>query len=111
MAHPTHFLQAVLDNPHDDQPRLDYAHWLDDCCDPRGEFIRVQCLLASLPAANPQVLELETRQRELLVEFERQWVGGIAELADWWVFRRGFIEEIAIASARFIEHGEELFRL
>lgn len=39
-------LQAVLDDPGDDAPRLVLADWLEERGDPRGEFIRVQVALA-----------------------------------------------------------------
>lgn len=35
-------LQAVLDAPEDDAPRLAYAEWCDRQRDARGEFIRFQ---------------------------------------------------------------------
>lgn len=37
------FLEAICERPEDDFPRLQYADWLDERGDPRGEFIRVQC--------------------------------------------------------------------
>ena len=48
MDHEALFLQAVLENPDDDTPRLIYADWLEERGDPRGEFIRVQCELANM---------------------------------------------------------------
>jgi uncharacterized protein (TIGR02996 family) len=41
------FLRAVCEHPDDDRPRLIFADWLDEHGDPRGEFIRLQCALAS----------------------------------------------------------------
>lgn len=108
---PDTFLAAVLERPQDDAPRLRLADWLDDRCDPLGEFIRVQCRLAGLPADHPAAYELETRQRELLAEFGSAWVGDLAGLVHWWTFRRGFIEEISLDVEVFLEHGPELFRL
>ena len=43
MTHDDAFLQAIIENPDDDAPRLLYADWLEERGDPRGEFIRVQC--------------------------------------------------------------------
>ena len=41
-------LQAVLDSPDNDAPRLIYADWLDERGEPeRAEFIRIQCELAA----------------------------------------------------------------
>lgn len=110
MLHPEAFLADVLEHPQDDGPRLRYADWLEERCDPLGEFIRVQCRLADLPASEPCVLELETRQRELLAEFEEGWVGELADWVDWWTFRRGFIEEVGASAAQFLAHAADLFQ-
>ena len=49
MTHDDAFLQAILESPDDDTPRLAYADWLDEHGDPdRAEFLRVQGLLARL---------------------------------------------------------------
>jgi uncharacterized protein (TIGR02996 family) len=48
------FLQAILESPDDDTPRLVYADYLDEHGETdRAEFIRVQVALASLPPGNP----------------------------------------------------------
>ncbi len=51
MAELTSFLQAILDEPLDDTPRLIFADWLQDQADSilaaRGELMRVQCQLSS----------------------------------------------------------------
>lgn len=111
MDHPASFWQAILEQPSDDAPRLRYADWLDDRCDPLGEFIRAQCRLARLPAKDSRTLELETRQRELLAEFEQGWVGAVGSLVNWWVFRRGFVEEIGLTATNFVKSGQRLFEL
>lgn len=50
------FLRAIVARPDDDIPRLIFADWLDDHGEAeRAEFIRVQCALAKLPAANRQL--------------------------------------------------------
>src|SRR5688500_16170422 len=46
MATAQAFLDAIVDAPDDDAPRLVYADWLDDHGDAdRAEFIRAQCEL------------------------------------------------------------------
>ncbi len=50
MTIPQGFLDAILADSEDDTPRLILADWLDERDDPRGEFIRVQCTLAKMPA-------------------------------------------------------------
>ena len=49
MTHDDAFLQAILESPDDDTPRLVYADWLDEHGQSdRAEFIRESCLLARL---------------------------------------------------------------
>jgi uncharacterized protein (TIGR02996 family) len=109
MTHPE-FLSAILDNPAADDPRLAYADWLDEHCDPRGEFIRVQCRLAQAARKDQCLFELEIREGELLHEFAPAWAGPIAGLVDWWAFHRGFVEEIGTGADRFLAHADALFR-
>lgn len=103
-------LDDVLEHPQDDAPRLAYADWLDDQCSPRAEFIRVQCRLARLPVNHVCVLELERRERELLAEFEAEWLSDFTPLVDWCTFRRGFVEEISTPVEQFLENACALFR-
>jgi uncharacterized protein (TIGR02996 family) len=109
MTHPDAFWQDILDHPEEDAPRLRYADWLDYRCDPLGEFIRVQCRLAQLEPPQQAVLELERREQELLAEFEATWAGELAGLSKWWVFRRGFVEEVSCTGEQFLAGGEEVF--
>lgn len=102
-------LRDVLAHAHLDEPRLRYADWLDGRRDPFGEFIRTQLELAALPAGDARLLELERRERALLAEFEMDWIGDLAERVDWWVFRRGFVTEVALTMEEFLEGGSELF--
>ncbi len=52
------FLQAIVEQPDDDPPRLEYARFLAERGDPLGEFIAVQCgsrtRLKSLLSAAPE---------------------------------------------------------
>lgn len=108
MMHPHAFWSAITQNPHDDEPRLAYAHWLDERDNPLGEFIRLQCQLEKLPLANPLRAELESRERELLADHEVEWLGPLEPVVDWCVFRRGLPDEIAISTSAFLRHGENL---
>lgn len=74
MRHEAAFLELILKNPHEDGPRLVYADWLEENgqCD-RAEFIRIQCELAQLRPDNPRRLELETRERDLLLDYRQEW--------------------------------------
>ena len=108
--HAERLLEDVLEHPQDDAPRITYADWLDERCEPLGEFIRVQCRLARLPANHLCVLELERREHELLAEYERDWVEDLAGMVDWWTFRRGFVEEIGTSTDKFLRHACSLFQ-
>jgi uncharacterized protein (TIGR02996 family) len=67
------FLAAVCGHPDDDGPRLVYADWLDECGDPRGEFIRLQCRLAQLDEDAPERPPLEDRERTWLRRHAGSW--------------------------------------
>jgi uncharacterized protein (TIGR02996 family) len=107
---PETLLEEILANPHCDEPRLRYADWLDERCLPLGEFIRTQIHLAKLPLGDARLLELERREQELLAEFESAWVAGLPERVEWWVFRRGFVNEVAVTVEQFLTHAGYLFQ-
>jgi uncharacterized protein (TIGR02996 family) len=58
------FLEAIAADLDDDAPRLLFADWLEEHGDPRGEFIRVQCALAGLPADDPRRTDLARREEK-----------------------------------------------
>lgn len=109
LQHPPAYWRSLLEALDSDEPRLRYADWLDQRCDPLGEFIRVQCRLAQGTANGHVAWELERREQELLAEYEREWTGPIAGLVDWCVFRRGFIAEAGMSAADFVRHAPALF--
>ena len=102
---------AVLAAPADDLPRLLYADWCDDHGEPdRAEFIRVQCELARLPAADARWGPLVDRVGELLTpDNHARW--RIPESGLVQHFRRGFVESVYTNAGRFLQLGDELFRL
>ena len=90
MTHADAFLQAILDAPDDDAPRLLFADWLDEQGDPdRAEFIRVQIALER--RAPPG---LRRREQELLSLHESEWAAPVQGMATEWTFRRGFIDDV-----------------
>jgi uncharacterized protein (TIGR02996 family) len=117
MTHDEAFLQAIIENPDDDTPRLVYADWLDEHGDAdRAEFIRVQCLQASLPWDDDRQSELLAREAQLLARHYEDWT---AVCGDWpgqenkgsvSRFRRGFIESVWNTElSHFLEAAPALF--
>jgi uncharacterized protein (TIGR02996 family) len=97
MARHEGFLQAIVENPDDDTPRLVYADWLDEHCEPaRAEFIRVQCELARLQEWDDEWKPLSLRADELLQQHRAEWEAELRTLTAWCngVFRRGFVEGV-----------------
>jgi uncharacterized protein (TIGR02996 family) len=105
------FLQEILAHPDDDAPRLIYADWLDERGDPRGEFIRVQCELAQLAVRNARYRKLRARERELLAQHEKAWIGSFKPLVRLWEFRRGFVEFIEVSTRDFLKRAPDIFKL
>jgi uncharacterized protein (TIGR02996 family) len=117
-------LRAVCENPDDDTPRLVFADWLQENGDEeRAEFIRVQLEIAGLPDGKKKQKRL-AREKELLDAHRDEWAealkpyfayyyGGIYahHYAPPVVFRRGFVETIAMDVATFGSRGEEVFAL
>jgi uncharacterized protein (TIGR02996 family) len=105
------FLADIIGHPDDDGLRLIYADYLDERGDPRGEFIRVQVELVSLPRDDPRRPALKVKERQLQQEHERKWAGPLASLVqDWW-FQRGFIEVVAMHARAFLGYAQLVFRL
>lgn len=103
-------LKAVLANPEDDAVRLVYADWLQEEGDgARAEFIRVQIELARRFRFDPERLPLLRRERELLERHEAEWTKPIAAISRACVFRRGFVDAVAVGGAKLLSHGRKLF--
>ncbi len=134
------FLQAILIDPGDDTIRLQYADWLEERGDPRGEFIRVQCALARTPEyidigpvtltkgpmrgkatmkmRNHEFVALRAREQELLAGHGWGWAGDAVRACylvgtDWrdvLIFRRGFVAQVTLPTQAFLDHAAALFR-
>jgi uncharacterized protein (TIGR02996 family) len=107
------FLQAILEDPDDDAPRLVYADWLEERGDPRGEFIRVQCHLARMGQGDPRCPALQYQEQQLLGAHWAEWLGPLPQGTILYepIFRRGFLEEVSLGPRTFLDLGEQLFRL
>jgi uncharacterized protein (TIGR02996 family) len=111
VTHNDAFLEAIIENPDGDAPRLIYADWLDEHDQPeRAEFIRLQCELAPLRADSPRRPELERREKQLLRAHRQEWVGPLGKLVQKCGFRRGFVEEIAANGPQFLDNAAQILR-
>jgi uncharacterized protein (TIGR02996 family) len=106
------FLQAIIEQPDDDLPRLAFADWLTEHGDEaRAEFIRVQIELAKLSEYDPHARQLRQRESALQTEHGYAWLGGLAIITSEAVFRRGFVERVKLGVRQFMDNATELFRL
>jgi uncharacterized protein (TIGR02996 family) len=103
-------LRLVNSSPEQDGPRLIYADWLAERGDPRGEFIRIQCELARLPAADARRTELQVRADALLKIHQNEWARGLKGQVSGYRFYRGFVETIFIDALSFLQSAERIFR-
>jgi uncharacterized protein (TIGR02996 family) len=63
------FLEAIIENPNDDAPRLMLADWLDERGQAdRAEFIRLQIRLAQMPEYDRFYQEIYHGRRQEVIE-------------------------------------------
>src|SRR4051794_39792665 len=113
MADEAALLQAVLDAPDDDAPRLAYAKWSEDQGDAasvaRAELIRTQIDLARLDPADLQagrVFVTQQRTVELVARHGSAWAGALAGWVEAFHFVRGFAGWIGLTARSFLDHGD-----
>jgi uncharacterized protein (TIGR02996 family) len=125
------FLQAILETPEEDGPRLVFADWLEDQGDTdRAEFIRLRIQSYHDSAIGRRNLP---RSASLL---EANWARWVAPLSRWvtargarchefWLgsrgrahspevvnqFPRGFVNALHLDAGPLLDHAEEIFRL
>ncbi len=92
------FLQAIIERPDDDAPRLVYADRLEEHGErDRAEFIRVQCALAAArPLDGSRYEDLRLREKALWWRYGRQWVEPLQQWAGGVGFHRGFAENVIV---------------
>lgn len=125
MTHREVLLEAILDDPADDLPRLAYA----DVCEEEVDLLRAEFIKSSVQHGKYVELTLpKLRMINLLLSDVR--VAGVEEsLARsirkicWWIppndmpmpdqptlfFWRGFVREVALTQDSFLQHAEALF--
>jgi uncharacterized protein (TIGR02996 family) len=104
------FLERICAAPDDDGPRLVHADWLEEQGNPRGEFVRVQCAIARLPADDPRRHRLVERESILLARHHVDWTEPLRGIAGWSEFKRGYIEVVNVEARKFLARAGDLFR-
>jgi uncharacterized protein (TIGR02996 family) len=96
------FLEAITDAPEDDAPRLVFADWLQEHGDEhdaaRGEYLRLECEVARLPAGDPRRAELTTRASGLWQAHREAWTGALRPMGQVGVSGRGSLTACASSS-------------
>jgi uncharacterized protein (TIGR02996 family) len=118
------FLQAIIESPDDDAPRLVYADWLDDHGDAdRAVFIRAQCALARFYKDDPfdgGVLDWQLAPHHREAWLAQLTAPGLKEAGEegpvvTFTFRRGFVESLHLAVphlfGEFLACAPDVFRL
>lgn len=127
------FIAAICENPKDVFPRGQYADWLEERGDPRGEFIRVQCEIDDYASPKYGVIVCEgkgpparagsrkrckcrpcvlrRRERELLAAWGSYtpWIVPHPDIVlDDYTFRRGFVEHVELSLSDWLDYGPAL---
>lgn len=107
----TPFLRDIAANSRDDAPRLIYADWLEERGDAQGEFIRIQCELASNAQLDlRQRNDLRARELQLHRQFGKGWASELRGLVKKWYYERGMVTGVRIDSAAFLQFGKDLLK-
>jgi uncharacterized protein (TIGR02996 family) len=113
-------LQAIIDEPNDDNLRLIYADWLHDHGEPeRAEFIRLELAMhphllpgdiAPDPWDDPEYHRLHVRWDELVDRHSAaDWFPALAPLVDRYNTLRGFVYWIKTSAKQFAEQADTIF--
>jgi uncharacterized protein (TIGR02996 family) len=105
------FLQAILDAPEDDTPRLVYADWLEDHGQAeRAQLIRLQCEAAALPWDDPRRPDLGKRSEHLLRKHRLEWLGPLPRGVRYDRFDRGLpVAKVAATARNFLARAAGWF--
>ncbi|MEM7155655.1 MAG: TIGR02996 domain-containing protein [Myxococcota bacterium] len=115
MIHDPRLLQAVLDDPDDDAPRLAYATWCDAHADPdvraQGDLIRSQIDLANTDPDAVRTGQAAGLQQHIDTLVERHgaaWRQPISGWVDAVHFVRGFAGWLECSAQAWLDHGAQI---
>lgn len=100
------FIREIAASPDAILPRLIYADWLDEQGDPRGEYLRLECLAIQEP---DQAAALQQLALELLAEYRMAWVEALGKGVMFHRFRLGLIDDVVVSAEVLLgNHGQVL---
>ncbi len=111
-------LKAVLDEPDNDVPRLNYADWCERQSDAatkaRAEFVRLQIEIARM--SNAAIGRGEAYNQlydamKLQDAHKVVWASWVGAVGNNFEFNRGFVEFISLSARDFLENAARLFEL
>jgi uncharacterized protein (TIGR02996 family) len=104
-------LQAILEAPADDTPRLVFADWLDEHGQAdRADFIRLQIELAKMTLYDRRRPALTQREYDLFARHGSAWSAPLIGRVRRWQFRRGFVEQVKLEVWPLLQAGDMLAR-
>jgi uncharacterized protein (TIGR02996 family) len=102
-------IAAIRAAPDDDGPRLIYADWLVEQGDPRGEFIQLDCRMASAERFTAERRETAVRRSALLEQHRAGWLEPLAAAGiQRALYHRGFVERISLRHPADLKLAREL---
>jgi uncharacterized protein (TIGR02996 family) len=110
-------LNAILEKPDEDAPRLACADWCEHQNDPalkaRAEFIRAQLELVSAAdlLSHEDWYFLSSRATDLLTAHRLRWDVELNSLVNDRSYHRGFIELVMLPASAFLARAPALFAL
>ncbi|HEX3764856.1 MAG TPA: hypothetical protein VHW23_39440 [Kofleriaceae bacterium] len=104
-------MQAIVDAPADDAPRVAYARAVAANDPERAELIDIQLELARARRAHTEDgHDGLVREEILLRQHGARWAADVQPLVDKWQFLRGFTDVVTLAAERFLTVAPELYR-
>jgi uncharacterized protein (TIGR02996 family) len=97
-------LDAIRDQPDDDEARSVYADHLLERGDPRGEFIALQL------ARHHDGGEPTDRERQLVDRHGASWIGPVAAALEMARFERGFLAACEVRYEAAVDPGDPVWR-
>ncbi len=89
------FLDAIVDNPDDDTPRLVYADWLQEHGQENyAQFIRLQCAAAREKPWSDEANRLWEEIGRVWTKLDQEWLPATRDEALWYTNQEGLLDAV-----------------